>query len=180
MGGKWLQLLTEIAAVKRVTAMFNPDTAPYVQSWYLPSLEGWAKSLNVALVTAPVRNDTEIEMVINALEPREDGLIAMPDGFMIVHRGSIISAAARNKVPAVYWLPIFVADGGLLSYGPEFIDIFRRSASYVDRILRGAKPADLPVQLPARFQMVLNARTAKELGLDVPPSILVRADEVIE
>ena len=104
----------------------------------------------------------------------------MPDAFMIVHRAPIISAAARNNVPAVYSLSDFARDGGLLSYGPDQVDIFRRAASYVDRILRGAKPADLPVQLPTKFEMVVNLKTAKALGLTVPQSILLRADEVIE
>ena len=104
----------------------------------------------------------------------------MPDGFMQVHRAPIISLAARHNVPAVYQLALFVRDGGLLSYGPEFKDMFRRAASYVDRILRGAKPAELPVQLPIKFEMALNRKTAKALGLDVPISIELRADEVIE
>ena len=104
----------------------------------------------------------------------------MPDGFMQVHRAPIIFLAARNNVPAVYWRSDFVRDGGLLSYGADPLDIFRRSASYVDLILRGAKPADLPVQLPVRFEMALNAKTAKALGLTPPPSIWVRIDELIE
>jgi len=104
----------------------------------------------------------------------------MPDGFMTVHRAPIISAAARNNVPAVYWLSAFARDGGLLSYGVDQVDTFRGAASYVDRILRGAKPAELPVQLPTKFEMAVNLKTAKALGLAVPPSILLRADEVIE
>jgi putative ABC transport system substrate-binding protein len=112
-------------------------------------------------------------------DPR-GGVVVAPDAFTTVHRAPIISLAARNNVPAVYANPPFARDGGLLSYGPDGVDIFRRSASYVDRILRGAKPADLPVQLPIKFEMALNAKTAKALGLAVPPSILLRADEVIE
>jgi len=104
----------------------------------------------------------------------------MPDVFMNVHRSAIISAAARNNVPAVYAQSFFVRDGGLLSYGPDPVDVFRRAASYVDRILRGAKPSDLPVQFPTKFEMVLDRKTAKALGLAIPPSILLRADEVIE
>jgi ABC-type uncharacterized transport system substrate-binding protein len=182
MGGKWLELLTEIApTVKRAAIMFNPDTAPYARSYYLPSFEAAARSFNVAPIVAPVHNDAEIETVIASLgrEPG-GGLIAMPDVFVQVHRAPIILLAARNNLPAVYAQSVFARDGGLLSYGPDQRDIFRRSASYVDRILRGAKPADLPVQLPIKFEMALNAKTAKALGLAVPPSILLRADEVIE
>jgi putative tryptophan/tyrosine transport system substrate-binding protein len=123
----------------------------------------------------------EIEAAIIALgrEPG-GGLAVMPQGFTLGHRAPIISAAARNNVPAVYGLSYFARDGGLLSYGPDLVDIIRRAASYVDRILRGAKPAELPVQLPTKFEMVLNLKTAKALGLVVPPSIWLRADEVIE
>jgi putative ABC transport system substrate-binding protein len=180
MGGKWLELLSEIAlGLKRVAIMFNPDTAP--ASVYMPSVETAARSLKVVPIIAPVRSDVEIETTIIALgrEPR-GGLVVMPDTFMNVHRAPIISAAARNKVPAVYSLSDFARDGGLLSYGVDVVETFRRAAPYVDRILRGAKPAELPVQLPTKFEMVVNLKTAKALGLAVPPSILLRADEVIE
>jgi putative ABC transport system substrate-binding protein len=182
MAGKWVELLTEIApTVKRVAAMFNPDTSPGGGSYYLPAFEAAARSLKVAPIEAPVHSDAEIEQVITSLsrEPGS-GLVVMPDGFMQVHLAPTISLAARNNVAAVYTNSVFVRDGGLLSYGADYIDIFRRSASYVDRILRGAKPAELPVQLPVKFEMALNAKTAKALGLAVPPSILLRADEVIE
>jgi putative ABC transport system substrate-binding protein len=136
-----------------------------------------ARSLKVAPIAAPVHSDVEIETAIRLLgrEPG-GGLIAIPDA----HRTTIISVAARNNVPAVYIVSDFVRDGGLLSYGPDQVDNFRRAAAYVDRILRGAKPAELPVQLPTKFEMVVNLKTAKALGLTVPPSILLRADEVIE
>jgi putative ABC transport system substrate-binding protein len=182
MGGKWVELLTEIApGVKRVAAMFNPETAPARGSYVLPSFQAAARSLNVEAVTAPVHGDSEIETAIAALgrEPGA-GLVVMPDPFMVVHRTAIISHAARNNVPAIYNGPYFVKDGGLLSYGPHEGDIFRRAAPYVDRILRGAKPAELPVQLPIKFVMTLNLRTAETLGLTTPPSILLRADEVIQ
>jgi putative tryptophan/tyrosine transport system substrate-binding protein len=132
-------------------------------------------------ITAPVHSDAEIETAIIALgrEPRS-GLVLMPDIFIYQHRAPIILAAARSNVPAVYYLPDFVKDGGLLSYGPDFVDNWRRAATYVDRILRGAKPAELPVQLPTKFEMAVNLKTAKALGLTVPQSILLRADEVIE
>ena len=180
LGGKWLELLSEIApGLKRVAIMFNPDTAPV--STFMPSFETAARSLKVAPITAPVHSDVEIETAIIALgrEPG-GGLVVMPDAFTVVHRAPIISAAARNNVPAVYSVSDFARDGGLLSYGPDSVDIFRRAATYVDRILRGAKPGDLPVQFPTKFEMVVNLKTAKALGLTVPQSILLRADEVIE
>jgi putative ABC transport system substrate-binding protein len=180
LGGKWLQLLSEIAPeLKRVAVMFNPDTAPI--SIYMPSFETAARSLKVVPIMAPVHSEVEIETAISALgrEPR-GVLVVMPDISADVHRASIISAAARNNVPAVYYDSYYARDGGLLSYGPDFLDQYRRAAPYVDRILRGTKPADLPVQFPTKFEMVVNLKTAKALGITVPPSILLRADEVIE
>jgi putative tryptophan/tyrosine transport system substrate-binding protein len=182
MGGKWVELLTEIApAVKQVAIMFNPDTTPGGGLYYLPAFEAGARSLKVEPIVAPVRSDAEIETVITSLgrEPR-GGLVIMPDGFTFSHRAPIISLTARNNVPAVYHVSDFVRDGGLLSYGADVVDVFHRSATYVDRILRGAKPGDLPVQLPVKYEMALNLKTAKALGLAVPQSILLRADEVIE
>jgi putative ABC transport system substrate-binding protein len=182
VAGKWLELLTEIApTVKRAAIMFNPGTAPGGGSYYLPAFEAAARSLKVAPIAAPVHSDADIEMVITSLGRESGGgLVVSTDAFMIVHRVPVILLAARNNVPAVYQTSVFARDGGLLSYGPDRADIFRRSASYVDRILRGAKPADLPVQLPVKFEMAVNLKTAKALGLAVPQSILLRADEVIE
>jgi putative ABC transport system substrate-binding protein len=180
LGGKWLELLSEIApGLKRAAIMFNPDIR--TASAYMPLLETAARSLKVAPIRAPVQSDAEIEAAIIALgrEPG-GGLVVMPDAFLRAHRAPIILAAARNSVPAVYSQSDFARDGGLLSYGVDPVDIFRRAASYVDRILRGAKPGDLPVQFPTKFEMVLNLKTAKALGLAVPPSILLRAAEVIE
>jgi len=180
LAGKWLDLLSEIApGLKRAAIMFNPDTIP--ASLYLPSFEEAARSLKVVPIMAPVHSDLEIEAAIIALrlEPR-GGLVVMPDVFTLVHRVPIILAVARNNVAAVYPLSDFARDGGLLSYGVDLVDIYRRAASYVDRILRGAKPAELPVQLPTKFEMVLNLKTARALGLVVPRSILLRADAVIE
>jgi putative ABC transport system substrate-binding protein len=180
--GKLLELLTEIApTVKRAAIMFNPDTAPGRGSYYLPSFETAARSFRLEPIAAPVRNDAEVEVMVAALGREEgSGLVAMPDGFMLVHRAPIILQAARNRVPAVYWNSIIARDGGLLSYGPDTGDIFRRAASYFDRILRGAKPAELSVQLPTKFQMAVNLQTAKALGLAIPEAFLLRADEVIE
>jgi putative ABC transport system substrate-binding protein len=180
LGGKWLELLSEIApGLKRTAIMFNPDTAAV--SAFVPSFETAARSFKVAPIIAPVHSDAEIEAAIIALgrEP-QGGLVVMPDVFTLAHRAPIILAAARNNVPAIYSLSEFVRDGGLLSYGPDLVDTWRRAASYVDRILRGAKPGDLPVQFPAKFEMAVNLKTAKALGLAVPPSILLRADEAIE
>jgi putative ABC transport system substrate-binding protein len=182
LAGKWLQLLTEIApGVKRAAAIFNPDTGIVNQSYYLPSFEQTARSLKVEPITALVHSDAEIAAAITSLgrEPG-GGLVLMPDSFMVVHRAPIILLAAQYNVPAIFNFIGFVRDGGLLSYGPDNFDLFRRAASYVDRILRGAKPADLPVELPVKFEMAVNAKTAKALGLEVPASILLRADEVIE
>jgi putative ABC transport system substrate-binding protein len=182
LAGKWVELLTEIApGVKRVAAMFNPDTEPFVKRHFLPSFEEAARSLKLAPIVAPVHDEAEIEQTIASLggEPR-GGFVVMPDVFVQVHRAQIISLAARYNVPAVYQLSLFARQGGLLSYGPDGADLFRRAAPYVDRILRGAKAADLPVQLPVKMEMVVNLRTAKAFGLAVLQSILLRADEVIE
>ena len=140
-----------------------------------------ARSLKVALITAPVHGDVEIETAIMALgrEPG-GGLVCIPDAFMTAHRAPIISATAQNNVPAVYSQSAFVRDGGLLSYGADAVDIHRRAATYVDRILRGAKLADLPVQLPTKYELVINLKTAKALGLTIPETLLATADEVIQ
>jgi putative ABC transport system substrate-binding protein len=191
LGGKWLELLSEIApGLKRAAIMFNPDTAP--GSFFVPAFEAAARSLKVEPIISHVHSDAEIETAIIALgrEPG-GGLIVMPDAFWQrpnngsrmnrtgTLRAAIISAAARNNVPAVYALSE-ARDGGLLSYGPDLVDSFRRAATYVDRILRGEKPGDLPVQFPTKYEMVVNLKTAKALGLTVPQSILLSADEVIE
>ena len=183
MGGKWLELLSEIASgLKRAAIMFNPDLFPV--SVYVPLLEIFetaARSLKVEPIIARVHRDVEIETAIIDLgrEPG-GGLVVLPDAFMQAHRAPIILAAARNNVPAVYYSSDFASEGGLLSYGPDQVDTARRAATYVDRLLRGAKPGDLPVQLPVKYEMVLNRKTAKALGLAIPPSILLRTDEVIE
>jgi len=182
MSGKLLELLSEIApGLKRAAVIFNPDTAAGGGSYFLPSFEAAARALKIEPIAAPVRSDAEIETAIISLasEPR-GGLVALPDSFLSAHRASVILLAARNHVPAVYSATGFALDGGLVSYGPDPRDAFHRAATYVDRILRGAKPADLPVQVPTKYEMVVNAKTAKALGLTVPPSILLRADEVIE
>ena len=178
---KWLQLLKEIAPrVTRVAVMFNPQTAPYVE-YYLRPLRAAAPKLGVQTFTAAVRSESDIEEAVNKLgaEPG-GGLIVMTDSYVFVHRKSIIAVAARNKVPAMYYNANMVEEGGLISYGVDLVDLFRRAAVYVDRILRGAKPADLPIQLPTKFELIINLKTAKTLGVKIPQSILVRADRVIE
>jgi putative tryptophan/tyrosine transport system substrate-binding protein len=181
MGGKWLELLSEIApGLRRVAIMFNPDFVT-ASAAYVASVETAARSLKVDVITAPVHNDAEIEAAITTLRREAGGgLVAMPDVFMAAHRAPLILDAARNNVPAVYGYSYYAREGGLLSYGADPADLYRRAAAYVDRILRGAKPADLPVQLPTKFEMVVNLKTAKALGVTVPQSILLTADEVIE
>jgi putative tryptophan/tyrosine transport system substrate-binding protein len=180
LGGKWLEMLSEIApGLKRAASMFKPDTASVLV--HMPSFEMAARSLKVEPIVAPVHDNQEIETAIIALgrEPG-GGLVLMPDVFTLTHRAAIISAAARNNVPAVYSHFIFARSGGLLSYGIDLVNLWRRAASYVDRILRGEKPGDLPVQFPTKFELVLNLKTAASLGLTFPPGMLAIADTVIE
>ena len=179
LGGKWLELLSEIApGLKRVAIMFNPDL---LASIYIPSFETAARSLKVEPIIAHIRSNAEIDTAIIALGRQPGGgVVVVPDVFTGAHRDAIISAAARNSVPAVFQQSAFVREGGLLSYGVDQVDAWHRAASYVDRILRGTKPGDLPVQFPTKFEMAVNLKTAKALGLALPPSILLRADEVIE
>jgi putative ABC transport system substrate-binding protein len=181
MVGKWLDLLMEITPrTTRVTLMFNPETAPYAE-FYLGSLEAAATKYDVKAFSSHVRRETDIEEVISELG-REPGssLIAMSDSFMTVHRRAAVKLAIQHKVPLMYFISNVPREGGLISYGIDVTDLFRRAASYVDRILRGAKPAELPVQLPTKFELVINLRTAKALSLTVPSTLLTVADEVIE
>ena len=181
LGGKWLELLKEIAPhVARVAILFNPAAATYAEFW-LNSFKAAAASFAVEAIAAPVRDRSELESVV-AAQAREPngGLIVMPDSFTDAHRVEITSLVARYRLPAVYAYRFFAVLGGLLSYGPDLTDNFRRAATYADRILKGEKPADLPVQAPTKYQLVINLKTAKALGLDIPPTLLARADEVIE
>jgi ABC-type uncharacterized transport system substrate-binding protein len=181
MGGKWLELLTRIApGIQRAGIMFNPDTAPYAKA-FLPSFEQGARLLNVESIPAPVHSGAEIETVITSLgrEPR-GGLVVVPDSFLVPRTALIISLAARHNVPTINNDGFFPKAGGLLSYGPAIEREFYRAAFYVARILSGAKPADLPVQLPIKLDMVLNAQTARLLGLNVPETLVATADEVIQ
>ena len=177
---KWLALLKEIAPhLKRTALVANPISTPY--DYFVRSAKAVAPSLALDLVPSPIANAADIEHVIETFARVPDGgLLVLPDGTSIQHRDLIIALAARHRLPTVYAYRFFVAAGGLMSYGTDVIDQNRRAAAFVDRILRGAKPADLPVQAPTKYETVLNLKTAKALGLDVPPSLLVRADEVIE
>jgi putative ABC transport system substrate-binding protein len=181
IAGKLVQVLKDIApATARAAVIFNPDTAPYYKL-YMSSIEAAAASLAMRAFEAPAHSGAEIEAAISALarEPA-GGVIAMSDGFTVIHRDLIIALAARNRLPAAYPFRFFVATGGLISYGVDLTDMQRRAAVYVDRILKGAKPAHLPVQQPTKYELVINLKTAKALGIEVPPTLLARADEVIE
>jgi putative ABC transport system substrate-binding protein len=182
MGGKWLELLKEIApAIKHAAIMFNPDTSAGGGGYFLHSFEAAGAALGVKPIVAPVRSPSEIETVIGDLAREPDGgLVLMPDVFLLINRKQVMTLAERHKLPVVYWLGVFAKEGGLLGYGPDYHDLFHRSASYVDRILKGEKPSNLPVQVPIKFELVINLKTAKALGLDVSLSLQQRANEVIE
>jgi ABC-type uncharacterized transport system substrate-binding protein len=181
ISGKWLELLKDIAPrVTRVALLFNPTTAPYAE-YYLKPFKAAAASLAVDATAAPVRDTAELKSVVatHAREPKS-GLIVLPDSFTDTHRTEITELAARHRLPAVYPFRSFARAGGLLSYGNEQIDNFRRAASYVDRILKGEKPGELPVQAPTKYELVVNLKTAEALGLEVPLLMQQRANEVIE
>jgi ABC-type uncharacterized transport system substrate-binding protein len=166
--------------MRRLTAIFNPETAPYY-GLYLQSIIAAEAALAVETVAAPVHGETDIENVIRkiASEPGS-GLFVLPDSHNVVHRKRIIELTAKFRLPTIYYFRYFVSDGGLLSYGPDELDLFRRTAGYVDQIFKGTDPSDLPVQQPTKFELVINLGTAKEMGIEIPASLLARADEVIE
>ena len=179
MGGKWLELLKEVAPrVARTAAIFNPETH---SGQYWQSIEAAAPSLAVTFTRAPVRDAAEIERTIEAFaRDPNGGLLVMPDSFTLTHRELIVALAERHRLPSIYAFRVFPASGGLLSYGIDQVEIYRRIAAYVDRIFRGANPGELPIEGPTKFELAVNLKTAKALGLEVPPSLLARADEVIE
>jgi putative ABC transport system substrate-binding protein len=181
MAGKWLELLKEIAPrLHRVAFLFNPATATYAET-YLNPFKAAAASFAVEAITAPVYDTSELETVIAAqARPPNSGLITMPDSFLNARRTEVTSLAARHRLPAVYPYRLFAEVGGLLSYGNDVLDNYRRAAIYADRILKGEKVADLPVQAPTKYDLAINLKTARALGLDVPAQLLARADEVIE
>ena len=181
LGAKWLELLTEIAPrVTRIAVLYNPGTAPHA-TLYFHSTEVVAQKMAVELIVAPVHEPAEIEAALTRLgqEPG-GGLILPPDSFTTAHRKLIFDQAARYRVPAISAFPYQSNEGCLLSYGVDVRDQFRQGAAYIDRILRGEKPADLPVQQPTKFELVINLKAARALGLTVPETLLARADEVIE
>jgi putative tryptophan/tyrosine transport system substrate-binding protein len=181
MGGKWMGLLKEISpTIQRVAVLFNPKTAPYFPL-FLRSIERAAASFGVESTSAPIQNLAEIESVITALakEPNR-GLICPSDSYSSAHRKTIIALAAQHAIPAIFAWREFIGDGALICYGIDRVDMYRRSPAYVDRILKGANPADLPIQQPTKFELAVNLKTAKALGLTVPPTLLAIADEVIE
>ena len=179
--GKWVELLKEIAPnIQRATLLFNPVTAPYYDS-FLRQLRTSSGKLATELASASVQANSELESAIATIARDSDGgLISGADPFMVTNRALIIDLAERYRLPAIYEFRQFATEGGLMSYGPDTADIFRRSASYVDRILKGAKPAELPVQQPVKFELVINLKTAKALALEVPTGLIARADEVLE
>jgi len=182
MGGKWVETLKEIApALTRLALMANPDTAIRGGTYYTPAFKSAAATFVVEAVTTPVRSFTDIEPAIAALaQTPNTGLIVSPDSFTQAHDKLIVTLASQHRLPAIYGNRSFPIAGGLVSYGPNFVDTVQRSASYIDRILRGEKPAELPVQAPIKFEMIVNLKAARALGLEVPPTLLARADEVIE
>ena len=180
VGGKWLALLKEIApAVRRVAVLYNPQTMAV--SPYRPFLQSAAKSLGVEIIDAPAREDNDIERVVASINQQPtDGLCVIADPFTAEHRVRIVELAARYRVPAIYPRHIFVSDGGLMAYGTDVAELFKSAAGYIDRILRGEKPGELPVQNPTKYALSINVKTAAALGMTVPPTLLARADEVIE
>jgi len=183
LAGKWIEVLKDIVPrANRAALMFNPDTATY-SAYYLQPFEAAARFQGVEPIAAPVRNDADIERVITGLAGNSTtGLVSMPDAFTAIRHNLelIISLAARHRVPSIYPYRFMVAAGGLISYGIDTVDLYRRAPVYIDRILKGAEPADLPVQLPSRFEMAVNLKTAKALGIEMPATLLGRADEVFE
>ena len=182
MAAKWLEVLKEIAPqVRHAALLFNPQTAPYVSEYYRGPFEAAAPAFGVRASAAIVHEMPEIEAAMAALarEPG-GGLVVPPDNFSYVHRSMIFALAARHRLPAVYPFRFMAREGGLVSYGVDLGETFPRAAEYIDRILGGAKPADLPVQAPTKFELAINLKVANALGLTVPPTLLARADEVIE
>ena len=180
IAGKWLEALKEIAPhVQRVGVIYSPETTLYALS--MPHIEAAGVALGVTPSAIPIRNGADIEREVAALAREANGgLIVMPAPILSVQRDRIFTQAARHQLPAIYPYRIYPEAGGLISYGIDVRNLFRQTASYVDRILRGANPGDLPIQVPTKYELVINLKTAKALGLEVPPSLLARADEVIE
>jgi putative ABC transport system substrate-binding protein len=182
IGGKWLELLKEVApATSQAAMMFNPDTAPGGGSYFLAAFEAAGRAFSIKAAAAPVHSEIEIENTIASLaQEKNGGLIVMTDAYMTVHRHKIIQLTDRERLPTVYPTSISARDGGLISYAPDYYDVFRRGAGYVDKILHGGSASELPVQVPTKFELVLNLKAAKAIGIVVPAQVIARADEVIE
>jgi putative tryptophan/tyrosine transport system substrate-binding protein len=181
MGAKWVEFLKEIAPqVRRITVIYNPNSAPFAKM-FLPSIDGIRANLSFELAVSLVQNEDDVERaIVGAGRQEEGGLVFLPDSFLASRREMIANRVAKQRLPAIYPTSAFVRSGGLIGYGFYRADIFRRSAGYVDRILKGEKPSQLPIQMPTKFELAINLKTAKDLGLSVPPALLARADEVIE
>jgi putative ABC transport system substrate-binding protein len=181
MGGKWLELLKELAPrVTRIAVIYNPQTAPYAPMFF-PAMQAAAPKMAVALSISPIPAAADLDRVVLEISREPGGgLIVVPDSFLFGERQRITALAAKYRLPAMYPLGIFISDGGLIGYGIDRVDMFHRAADYVDRILRGASPIELPVQQPTKFELAINVKSAKALGLSVPASMLLSADEVIE
>jgi putative ABC transport system substrate-binding protein len=179
MVGKWPQLLKELAPqLERIAFIYNPTTIP---SGFLHSLETVGPSISAQIVQTPIHDAAEIDVAIAALGRESSaGLVVLPDIFLVTNRAQIIASAAKYRLPAIYTSSLWTKSDGLIAYGPDTPDLFYRAASYVDRILKGESPADLPVQAPTKYELIINLKTAKALGITVPPTLLGRADEVIE
>ena len=182
MAGEWLEMISQQIAppAVHVSVLYNPETAPFADLM-LRAIQDATKQVAAEIRAAPVRDETEIAAAIEKLSQEErGGLLVLPDSFTLVHRAVIVATTARNRVPAVYWNSAFITEGGLMSYGVVQPDLFRSSARYIDRILRGANPGDLPVQNPTTYEMVINLKTARVLGITIDPSLVAGADQVIE
>jgi len=180
--GKWLELLMDFApGTKRAAIIFNPQTAPTGGSYFLPSFQAAATAYGVQPIVSTVRSAWDVQEAVTSLGREPDGgLLVMPDTFLVPHRKLVLDIVARYRLPAIYPYRYWINDGGIIAYGIVTPDVYRRAASYVDRILKGQKSTELPVQQPTKFELVINVRAAKALGLEVPATLLARADEVIE
>ena len=181
MAGRWLALLREIEPfVARVAVLYNPATAPYTE-WFLRALQGAPSAAGVKIEATPVHDEGEVDRAMDALQRTGHGGLMVPsDAFTLTHSQAVIDLAAKHRLPAIYAFRVFATNGGLVSYGVDLADQMRQAAKYIDRILSGTSPGDLPVQEPSKFQLVIDVKTAKTLGLTIPPTLLARADEVIE
>jgi putative ABC transport system substrate-binding protein len=180
MAGKWVELVKELApGIERVCIIFNPKTAAGAGNYFMPPFRAAAQAMRLEAVQLSVQEPSEFELAVASLG-KTSALIVMPDSYNVVHRGRIIELAARHRVPTVYPYRYMAAEGGLMSYGVDLTDMYRRAASQVDRILRGRQPRELPIQAPVKFELVINNRTASKLGIEVPPRLLARADEILE